>query len=79
VALHIQTVVAELITNSGRANPRHLYPIIGVHLTRNSLAAGDDAPGDPIKRPAHAEHRPRPWPADRAGPVGSLGVRREVP
>jgi hypothetical protein len=50
VALDIQAVVSELITNSVRAEARHLTLAIDGHHTRVALAATDDAPGDPVKQ-----------------------------
>lgn len=49
-ALDIQTVVSELVTNAVRADCRQLSLAVDAHHSYVRIAAGDDAPGDPVKQ-----------------------------
>jgi anti-sigma regulatory factor (Ser/Thr protein kinase) len=50
VALDVQTVVSELVTNAVRADCTRLSLTLDAHHTYVRVASSDDAPGDPVKQ-----------------------------
>jgi anti-sigma regulatory factor (Ser/Thr protein kinase) len=50
LALDVQVVVSELVTNAVRAQCRHLTLVLEGHHRYLRVAATDDAPGTPVKQ-----------------------------
>ena len=50
VALDVQAVVSELVTNALQAECRRLTLALDAHHTHLRIAVTDDAPGDPVRQ-----------------------------